>query len=122
MHNIEHQITFPGSNFIFHDSCGFESGATKEMEDVWEFIEERANTSQMMDQLHAIWYVFLCWSFTRLPNRTFHRYCIPMDSTRPLLPAELQFFERGTGSESYNCSRALLVLSFSYNLSKIVAC
>ncbi|KAF8684002.1 hypothetical protein AX14_004174 [Amanita brunnescens Koide BX004] len=28
MHDIEHQITYPGSNFIFHDSQGFESGAT----------------------------------------------------------------------------------------------
>ena len=27
----------------------------------------------------------------------FHRYCIPMDSTRPILPAELEFFNKGTG-------------------------
>src|SRR6266550_5156857 len=97
MHNIEHQITFPGSSFIFHDSCGFESGANKEMEDVWEFIEKRSNTSQMMDQLHAIWYLQCVGSLQDCLDRTFHRYCIPMDSTRPLLPTELQFFERGTG-------------------------
>ena len=26
-----------------------------------------------------------------------YRYCIPMDSTRPILPAELEFFNKGTG-------------------------
>jgi len=39
MHNIEHQITYPGSNFIFHDSEGFEAGAIEEIEN-----------------LHVIWY------------------------------------------------------------------
>ena len=32
IHNIEHQITYPGCNFIFHDSQGFESGASGEIE------------------------------------------------------------------------------------------
>ncbi|KAM6489342.1 hypothetical protein JOM56_015243 [Amanita muscaria] len=54
-HEIEHQITYPGCNFIFHDSRGFEN------------------------QLHAIW------------------YCIPMDTCRPYLPAEREFFDQGTG-------------------------
>ena len=40
MHDIEHQITYPGSNFIFHDSQGFEVGATEEMNIVMKFIEE----------------------------------------------------------------------------------
>ena len=40
IHDIEHQITYPGSNFIFHDSRGFEAGAREEMEIVWKFIKK----------------------------------------------------------------------------------
>ncbi|KAF8728320.1 hypothetical protein AX14_006792 [Amanita brunnescens Koide BX004] len=36
--------------------------------------------AEMKDQLHAIW------------------YCIPMDSPRPLLSTELEFFSKGTGN------------------------
>ncbi|KAF8339357.1 hypothetical protein F5887DRAFT_889461 [Amanita rubescens] len=79
VHDIEHQIIYPGSNFIFHDSPGFESGGNKEIESVWKFIEKWSNTADPSEQLHAIW------------------YCIPMDSPRPLLDAELQFFVKGTG-------------------------
>ena len=57
MHDIEHQITYPGCNFIFHDSQGFESGSTKELELAWEFIEERSTRTELQDQLHAIWYL-----------------------------------------------------------------
>ncbi|KAF8731476.1 hypothetical protein AX14_004838 [Amanita brunnescens Koide BX004] len=79
IHDIEHQITYHGSNFIFHDSRGFESGAIEELEVVWKFIEKQSSTTEVKDQLHAIW------------------YCIPMDSPRPLLSAELGFFNKGTG-------------------------
>ncbi|KAF8332169.1 hypothetical protein F5887DRAFT_1140763 [Amanita rubescens] len=78
-HDIEHQITYPGSNFIFHDSQGFESGSTEELEIAWKFIEKRCAETELKNQLHAIW------------------YCIPMDSPRPILPAELEFFNKGTG-------------------------
>jgi hypothetical protein len=60
IHNIEHQITYPGSNFIFHDSQGFESGASEEIEIVWKFIEKKSTAIEMKDQLHAIWY--LCFA------------------------------------------------------------
>jgi hypothetical protein len=56
MHDIEHQITYHGSNFIFHDSQGFEAGASEELENVWKFIEKRSNATELRDQLHAIWY------------------------------------------------------------------
>jgi hypothetical protein len=59
MHDIGHQITYPGSNFIFHDSRGFESGSTKELEVVWDFIEKRSIKTELKDQLHAIWYLAL---------------------------------------------------------------
>ncbi|KAF8711482.1 hypothetical protein AX14_013269, partial [Amanita brunnescens Koide BX004] len=80
MHDIEHQITYPGSNFIFHDSQGFESGATQELEVAWKFIEERSTRTELKDQLHAIW------------------YCIPMDNPHPILATELQYFYKGTGN------------------------
>ena len=59
IHDIEHQITYSGSNFIFHDSQGFEAGASGEMEIVWNFIEKRSVAFEMRDKLHAIWY-YLC--------------------------------------------------------------
>ncbi|KAF8342425.1 hypothetical protein F5887DRAFT_1135561 [Amanita rubescens] len=80
MHDIEHQITYPGSDFIFHDSMGFESGSTDELELAWKFIEKRSAETELKNQLHAIW------------------YCIPMDSPHPILPTELEFFNKGTGS------------------------
>ncbi|KAF8329050.1 hypothetical protein F5887DRAFT_1142597 [Amanita rubescens] len=79
LHDIEHQITYPGSNFIFHDSKGFESGSTEELEIAWKFIEKKSAKTELKNQLHAIW------------------YCIPMDSPRPILSAELEFFNKGTG-------------------------
>ncbi|KAF8345164.1 hypothetical protein F5887DRAFT_960972 [Amanita rubescens] len=79
IHDIEHQITYKGSNFIFHDSQGFESGATDELNVAWGFIDKKSAESELRNQLHAIW------------------YCIPMDSPRPLLHTELQFFQKGTG-------------------------
>ena len=59
IHDIEHQITYPGSNFIFHDSQGFEAGASREMEIVWKFIEKRSTAIELKDQLHVIWYLIL---------------------------------------------------------------
>jgi hypothetical protein len=59
MHDIEHQITYPGCNFIFHDSQGFESGASPGVGGCWAFIEERSTRIELKDQLHAIWYLAL---------------------------------------------------------------
>ena len=42
------------------------------------------------------------------PN--FHRYCIPMDSTRPLLSKELEFFSKGIGKGKSNHLVLLLYL------------
>ncbi|KDQ50386.1 hypothetical protein JAAARDRAFT_142096 [Jaapia argillacea MUCL 33604] len=77
-HDIEHQITYPGSHFIFHDSRGFESGSVEEMETVRNFLKERSDRELLKDKVHAIW------------------YCVPMDDSRPLSPAELSFFKEGT--------------------------
>ncbi len=97
IHDIEHQITYEGSNFIFHDSQGFESGAREELEAVWDFIEKQSNAPHLRDQLHAIWYFGISTLHKQRLISGFHRYCLPMDSSRPILPTELEFFNKGTG-------------------------
>ncbi|KAF8814006.1 era-like GTP-binding protein [Phlegmacium glaucopus] len=80
-HDIEHQIVYPtAQGFIFHDSRGFEAGATGELVKVKEFINERAKMTLMKDQLHAIW------------------YCLPTSSDRPLTEAEMSLFESDIGN------------------------
>ncbi|KAM6493755.1 hypothetical protein JOM56_010116 [Amanita muscaria] len=79
-HDIEHQITYPESNFIFHDSRGFESGSRDEMVLARQFLEERSTkVADMHNRVHVIW------------------YCIPMDDTRIIADAELDFFQHSTG-------------------------
>ena len=59
--------------------------------------------AEMKDQLHAIWYVqFIKLFFKWLEGQCFNRYCIPMDSPRPLLSTELEFFSKGTGNGKFN--------------------
>lgn len=35
--------------------------------------------------------------FAQLVDRASCRYCIPMDTPNPILPVELEFFNKGTG-------------------------
>ncbi|KAJ6455145.1 hypothetical protein C8R45DRAFT_1222580 [Mycena sanguinolenta] len=80
-HDIENQLIFNSNRqFVFHDSRGFESGSASEIQKVKEFITARATSGYLSEQLHAIW------------------YCMPTDTTRPLLAADEQFFTvSGTG-------------------------
>ncbi|KAF7343592.1 GTP-binding protein [Mycena sanguinolenta] len=80
-HNIYNQLIFKSNpQFIFHDSRGFEGGSADEIQKVTAFIKYRAETNELSEQLHAIW------------------YCLPTDGNRPLLEAEDQFFRiSGTG-------------------------
>ncbi|KAF7343579.1 GTP-binding protein [Mycena sanguinolenta] len=56
-HDIENQLIFKSNpQFIFHDSRGFEGGSADEIQKVTTFIEERAETTELAEQLHAIWY------------------------------------------------------------------
>ncbi|KDQ11800.1 hypothetical protein BOTBODRAFT_113874 [Botryobasidium botryosum FD-172 SS1] len=74
-HNIEYSLMFPNSpGFVFHDSRGFESGATEELELVREFIQKKASLGSMKNQLHAIW------------------YCFSTDGNRFMTAAEKEFF------------------------------
>ncbi|KAJ7731085.1 hypothetical protein B0H16DRAFT_1733488 [Mycena metata] len=75
IHDIENQLIFkshPG--YIFHDSRGFESGSKEEADKVIEFIDSRGRGKRLAEQLHVIW------------------YCMPTETTRPLLAAEEDFF------------------------------
>ncbi|KDQ17623.1 hypothetical protein BOTBODRAFT_105217 [Botryobasidium botryosum FD-172 SS1] len=78
VHNIEYELRFHSNpGFVFHDSRGFEAGATEELEKVREFINNRAAERSVNKQLHAIW------------------FCIPTDhDARMLTAAELDFFQR----------------------------
>ena len=56
-HDINNQLIFKSNlEYIFHDSRGFEAGTVNELQLVKDFIRDRANTNELPDQLHAIWY------------------------------------------------------------------
>ncbi|KDQ15214.1 hypothetical protein BOTBODRAFT_296007 [Botryobasidium botryosum FD-172 SS1] len=75
LHKIDYSLIFPSNQgYIFHDSRGFESGATDELELVRDFIQTRAASNDLDEQLHAIW------------------YCFPTDGNRVVTAAEQEFF------------------------------
>ncbi|KZP07221.1 hypothetical protein FIBSPDRAFT_841461 [Athelia psychrophila] len=82
LHDINNTMVFESNpGFIFHDSRGFEAGGAQELDAVTTFLSDRASTTELQDQVHAVW------------------YCIPLDDDRPFTRAEINFFsECGTGS------------------------
>ena len=50
--------------FIFHDSPGFETGDVKQLREVLSFMEKKAKSTEVDDQLHAIWSVSLSQQHT----------------------------------------------------------
>ncbi|KIM20815.1 hypothetical protein M408DRAFT_306335 [Serendipita vermifera MAFF 305830] len=80
-HDIENEMVFASNpDFCFHDSRGFQSGGSAELDRVKAFIAHRSQQQKSENRLHAIW------------------YCIPLDDSRPFTAAESQFFsEFGTG-------------------------
>ncbi|KAI5994103.1 GTP-binding protein [Pisolithus orientalis] len=75
-HNIENELMFQSNpGFVFHDSCGFEAGATKQFDQMKHFVVDRAATKSVKERIHAIW------------------FCIPMtDYHRTVTAAEQKFF------------------------------
>ncbi|KAJ8580235.1 hypothetical protein M405DRAFT_855043 [Rhizopogon salebrosus TDB-379] len=75
-HNIEDELVFRSNqDFVFHDSCGFESGGEDEFTKMKNFVMDRASTTKLKERIHTIW------------------YCIPMDeSHRAITKAEERFF------------------------------
>ncbi|KAJ7112362.1 hypothetical protein C8R44DRAFT_251870 [Mycena epipterygia] len=67
-HDITDELVFSNhEGYVFHDTRGFESGSTNELQTVQEFVHDRSGRERLRDRLHAIW------------------YCIPMDNQRPIL-------------------------------------
>ncbi|KAJ6534517.1 hypothetical protein DFH09DRAFT_1180641 [Mycena vulgaris] len=67
-HDITDELVFSNhEGYIFHDTRGFESGSTNELQIVQDFVRDRSGRERLRDRLHAIW------------------YCIPMDNQRPSL-------------------------------------
>ncbi|KAF9519451.1 hypothetical protein BS47DRAFT_1388264 [Hydnum rufescens UP504] len=76
IHNIDDEITYASnSDFVFHDSGGFEAGGVEELQAVWKFIQKRSLASPSK-QLHAIW------------------LCIPTDNDRPFGFLQSGFFSQ----------------------------
>ena len=60
IHDINRPFAFKSNpGFIFHDSPGFETGDDKQLQEVLAFMEEKAKSKEVDDQLHAIWSVSL---------------------------------------------------------------
>ncbi|KAF5344667.1 hypothetical protein D9758_016408 [Tetrapyrgos nigripes] len=76
IHDINQSFSFSSNpQFIFHDSPGFEKGGVKELEDVQQFIKNRAEAANVEDQLHAIW------------------FCLVTNAAKPLSELEERFFK-----------------------------
>ncbi|KAH9169819.1 hypothetical protein EDB89DRAFT_2193581, partial [Lactarius sanguifluus] len=66
-HTIDDELVFSNhKGYVFHDTRGIESGSTKELDILQEFIRRKCGERRLRDRLHAIW------------------YCVPMDNQRPL--------------------------------------
>ena len=120
IHNIHRSFAFKSNpGFIFHDSPGFETGDERQLWEVLSFIEKRAKSNEVDDQLHAIWSV-------SQSQRTYwpliisfvgERFCFVLNNVRPLLPLETAFFETaraGTGFYHPNFSSSKLMFFFVF--------
>ncbi|KAI6099311.1 hypothetical protein EV401DRAFT_1878531, partial [Pisolithus croceorrhizus] len=76
-HNIKDELVFRSNpRFVFHDSCGFESGSEEEFDRMREFVMDRAKAIKLDERIHAIW------------------FCVPLnDSHRMVTAAERKFFD-----------------------------
>ncbi|KAI5987221.1 hypothetical protein EDD15DRAFT_2173989 [Pisolithus albus] len=75
-HNIEDELVFKSNpRYVFHDSCGFESGSVEQFDIMTKFVTDRAKTTELDKRIHAIW------------------FCIPLnESHRMMVAAEKKFF------------------------------
>jgi hypothetical protein len=56
VHDINKEFT--NDSLIVHDSRGFQSGSSAEIETVNNFLKARAQCEDLSQQLHVIWFVF----------------------------------------------------------------
>ena len=67
IHDINRSFAFRSNpGFIFHDSPGFETGDKKQLQEVLSFLEEKAKSTDVDNQLRAIWSVSLSQLIYRL--------------------------------------------------------
>ena len=60
-------------------------------------ISLRRSLQKLSWKISCMQFGILIYPFTWLVDQAPCRYCIPMDSPRPIPPAELEFFNKGTG-------------------------
>ena len=104
IHDINRSFAFRSNpGFIFHDSPGFETGDKKQLQDVLSFLEKKAKSTDVDDQLHAIWSVSLSLSLdTDADGRFFgERFCFVLNNARPLLPLEMEFFKTARAGKGF---------------------
>jgi len=57
LHEIENNFVFQSnSQFVFHDSEGFEAGGVAELEKVKAFVASHGKWTRLSDNIHVIWY------------------------------------------------------------------
>ena len=85
-HRIEDEIVFSNHDgYIFHDSCGFESGGADELKIVQNFVQQKSSERRLANRLHAIWFGLSEFTIAITDDDHVLRYCIPMDDVRPEL-------------------------------------
>jgi hypothetical protein len=90
-HTIDDELVFSNhTGYVFHDSRGIESGSTKELKILKEFIRRKCREKHLTDKLHAIWFGLLSSVIATTDGHGF-RYCVPLDGHRPGL--DLKFYE-----------------------------
>jgi GTPase Era involved in 16S rRNA processing len=78
VHDINRSFSFKSNpQFIFHDSPGFEAGSETQIKQIKSFIAKRAESTEVHDQLHVIW------------------YCFEPNEVRLLLDSDKRFFKEG---------------------------
>ena len=56
-HAIDDELVFSNhTGYVFHDSLGIESGSTKELATLRNFIRRKCGENKLRDKLHAIWF------------------------------------------------------------------
>ena len=103
IHDIHRPFAFrSNSGFIFHDSPGFESGDEKQLQEVLSVMEEKAKSTEVDDQLHAIWLVSIPVHILAIDSQScFERFCFVLNNARPLLPLEMAFFETARAGKGF---------------------
>ena len=106
IHDINRPFAFKSNpGFIFHDSPGFETGDERQLQKVLSFLEKKAKSTDVDDQLHAIWSVSRIdiSSYIQATDGQFccERFCFVLNNARPLLPLETEFFETARAGKGY---------------------